>query len=161
VTRAGKTDVSVIFDVEHDEELYDELLEQSQCPGSGFAVTGGSERFTGTDSWSQRVRRQIRRADQVIIICGEHTDESQGVFSELRIAQEEEKPYLLLWGRREVMCTKPLGAKPSDGMYRWTTQVIQDQIEQSSRKSHRESAAKALKRPRAVEKSASADTTAR
>ena len=48
--------------------------------------------------------------------------------AELRIAQEEEKPYLLLWGRREMMCTKPHGARSSDAMYRWTRDTPESQM---------------------------------
>jgi hypothetical protein len=74
------------------------------------------------------VRRRIREADQVIVICGEHTGASMGVSAELRIAQQERAPYFLLWGRREIMCTKPIGAKSAEGMYSWTRQILQDQM---------------------------------
>jgi hypothetical protein len=50
------------------------------------------------------------------------------VSAELRIAQEEQKPYFLLWGRREHMCTRPVGAKPKDSMYSWTREILHDQI---------------------------------
>jgi hypothetical protein len=56
------------------------------------------------------------------------------VSAELRIAQEERTPYFLLWGRREIMCTKPIGAKSAEGMYSWTRQILQDQITVASRK---------------------------
>ena len=143
----NEIDVSVSFDIEHDGELYELLLKQSHASGSGFAVSGGSERFTETDRWNERVRRRTRRADQVIIICGEHTDESQGVSTELRIAQEEEKPYFLLWGRRDIMCTKPVGAKTSEGMYSWTSEILQEQIALIALHAHREKTARAMKRP--------------
>jgi hypothetical protein len=95
---------------------------------------GGSERLSATDEWSERVRRGIREADQVIVICGEHTEASPRVSVEVRIAQEERTPYFLLWGRREIMCTKPIGAKPAEGMYSWTGQILQDQIALTSRR---------------------------
>ena len=50
------------------------------------------------------------------------------VSAELRIAQEEQKPYFLLWGRRESMCTKPVGSKRDEGMYSWTREILQNQI---------------------------------
>jgi hypothetical protein len=74
------------------------------------------------------VRRRIREADEVIVICGEHTEESMGVSAEVRIAQEERTPYFLLWGRRESMCTKPRSAKRDEGIYRWTSEILQSQI---------------------------------
>lgn len=124
----NKSDVFVSFDIEHDAELYELLVAQSRTPSSGFVVVGGSERLTATDVWSESVRARIREADQVIIICGEHTETSRSMSAEFRIAQQEDKPYLLLWGRRENMCTKPSGAKPAEGMYSWTREILQDQI---------------------------------
>ena len=44
------------------------------------------------------------------------------------IAREEERPYFLLWGRRELMCTKPTTAKSADAMYSWTWEILQSQI---------------------------------
>jgi hypothetical protein len=102
----SKPHVFVSFDIEHDEELYERLLAQSRTPVSGFEVSGGSERSTATDGGSERVRRRIREADQLIVICGKDTKASRRVSAELQIAQEERTPYFLLWGRRDIMCTK-------------------------------------------------------
>jgi hypothetical protein len=130
----SKVHVFVSFDIEHDGELYERLLAQSRTPSSGFEVLGGSEPSTVTDVWNERLRRRIGEADQMIVICGEHTESSPRVHAELRIAQEERTPYFLLWGRREIMCTKPIGAKSAEGMYSWTRQIVQDQITLASRK---------------------------
>ena len=64
----------------------------------------------------------------MIVICGEHTIGSTRMCAELRIAQEEERPYFLLWGRREIMCTRPATARPADSMYSWTWEILQSQI---------------------------------
>jgi hypothetical protein len=125
--------VFVSFDVQTDAALYEQLLEQSRAPGSSFAVSGGSE-LSAIGTVTERVRRRIREADQVIVICNEHTEESTSVGAELRVAQDEGTPYFLLWGRRETMCTKPIGAKPAEGMYSWTRQILADQIAVTSRK---------------------------
>jgi hypothetical protein len=130
----NKIQVFVSFDTEHDGELYELLLEQSLSQSSSFAVSGGSERSTATDAWSERAYRWIRKADQMIVICGEHTESSPRVSAEVRVAREEGTPYFLLWGRRGIMCTKPIGAKPAEGMYSWTRQILQDQIAFTSRK---------------------------
>ena len=130
----SKIHVFVSFDIEHDGELYELLLAESQTPSSGFAVLGRSERSTATDVCSERVRRRICEADLVIVICGEHTEASTSVSAELRVAQQERTPYFLLWGRREIMCTKPIGAKPADGMYSWTRQILQEQFTLASRR---------------------------
>ena len=143
----SKIQVFVSFDVEHDGELYELLLTQSKTASSSFAVSGGSERLTATNVWSERVRRRIREADQVIVICGEHTKASTGVSTELRITRQEQTPYILLWGRREIMCTKPIGAMPAEGMYSWTRQILQDQIDLTSRKAGADATAQALRDP--------------
>ena len=140
----SKVHVFVSFDIEHDGELYELLLAQSRSPGFDFAVSGGSERSKDTDVCSESVRRRIREADQVIVICGEHTEASPRMSAELRIAQEERTPYFLLWGRREIMCTKPIGAKPTEGMYSWTRQILRDQIAVTLRKAHADAADAAL-----------------
>jgi hypothetical protein len=116
------------FDLENDQDLPDLLLEQSLRRCSGFEISARSETATMTDGWDERVRRQISEADEVIVICGEHTASSVRVSAELRVAQEEEKPYFLLWGRRERMCTRPAGSKRDDSMYSWTWEILQDQI---------------------------------
>jgi hypothetical protein len=142
----SNTHVFVSFDIEHDGELYELLLAQSRTPSSGFAVSGGSERLTATDVGSERVRSRIREADQVIVLCGEHTEASTRVSAELRMAQEERTPYFLLWGRREIMCTKPIGAKSAEGMYSWTRQILQDQIAFTLRRARADATAETLAR---------------
>jgi hypothetical protein len=141
----SKIPVFVSFDIEHDGELYELLLAQSRTSNSGFAVLGGSDRSMATDVWIERVRRRIREADQVIVICGEHTESSTRVSAELRIAQQERTPYILLWGRREMMCTKPIGAKPAEGMYSWTPQILEGQITLAVRKARADATAQAVR----------------
>ena len=138
-----KIHVFVSFDLEHDADLYELLLAQSKTSGLGFAVSGCSELLAATDPWFDTVRHRIREADQVIVICGEHTEASTGVSAELLIAQQEQTPYFLLWGRREAMCTKPTGAKPAEAMYSWTQQFLQDQL--ASAKARAEAAAEATR----------------
>ena len=144
--RATRFDVFVSFDTDHDGELYDRILEQSRMPGSGFAVSGSSPRTPATDTTREATSRRIARADQVIVICGEHTDASVGVFSELRAAQEAGKPYFMLWGRREVMCCKPQGARAAEGMFSWTRQVLQDQLALNQRKAQEQAKTDAVAR---------------
>jgi len=54
---------------------------------------------------------------------------------ELAIAQEEDRPYMLLWGRREKMCMKPDGARKQDAMYSWTRAILESQISATIRDS--------------------------
>ena len=134
------------FDRENDEDLHDLLLEQSRRQASGFEISARSEATTMTDRWDDKVRRQISEVDEVIVICGEHTASSVRMNAELRIAQEEQKPYFLLWGRRERMCTKPAGSKRDDSMYSWTWEILQDQIVSTLRNARPREVAERYKR---------------
>ena len=122
-----KIRVFVSYDREHDGDLHDQLVEQASKT-SGFEISARSRAWASADFLDEGLRREIREADEVIIICGEHTECSEPVNVELRIAQEEKRPYFLLWGRRELMCTKPVTAKAADGMYSWTWEILQNQI---------------------------------
>jgi hypothetical protein len=124
----AKIRVFVSYDREHDRDLHDLLAEQASRSSSGFEISARSMPRSPTDLEDERLRRAIREADQMIVICGEHTDASGRVGAELRIAQEEERPYFLLWGRRQPMCTKPSTARPADSMYSWTWEILQHQI---------------------------------
>ena len=123
-TPSDKIRIFVSYDRAHDGDLHDRLAEQATMSASGFEITARS----GTDRREATLRREIRKADEIIVICGEHTDASDWVGEELRIAQEEERPYLLLWGRREAMCTKPAAAVRDDSMYGWTREILRSQI---------------------------------
>jgi hypothetical protein len=144
------TRIFVSYDVAHDRDLYERLVSESETVSLGITLSACSAPFVKsdaeTDDWSERARRGIRGAERVLVICGEHTDASMGVAAELRIAREERKPYLLLWGRRDLMCKKPDGAKPSEGMYMWTSSTFQEQFALMSRIAQREAAANAMKR---------------
>jgi len=126
VSSVSQSRVYVSFDVDHDRELYERLLAQAR--GSGFCVSGESELLSSSDRWTEQARRRIREADQMIVICGEHSDASPCMSGEIRIAQEEKTPYFLLWGRRGEMCKKPIGTKSAEGMYNWTREILQDQV---------------------------------
>ena len=124
----ANTRIFMSYDLENDEDLHDLLLEQSLRPSAPFEISARSDAGATADRWDEKVRRRICEADEVIVICGEHTESSPHVSAELRIAQEEQKPYFLLWGRRESMCTKPTTAKPKEAMYSWTWEILQNQI---------------------------------
>ena len=108
------------FDYDHDEDLRNLLVGQSQKSDSPFDLADWSVKEPMTGDWKEKVRTRIRRVDQVLIMCGEHTDTASGVSAELSIAQEEKKPYFLLRGRSNKTCKKPKSAKSTDKLYTWT-----------------------------------------
>ncbi|MDH3519199.1 MAG: toll/interleukin-1 receptor domain-containing protein [Myxococcales bacterium] len=147
---AEKIRVFVSYDREHDTDLHDLLVQQASKAASGFEISARSRARSAADLWEEGLRRRIREVDEVIIICGEHTGGSESVSTELRIAQEEKRPYFLLWGRREVMCTKPTTAKPADGMYSWTSEILQNQILTMRRAARSNQHLAELSRPKAA-----------
>jgi hypothetical protein len=112
--------VFTAFDYDHDESLKNLLIGQAKHPDSPFEMHDWSVKEPLTGDWKNKVRTKIRKVDQVIVLCGEHTHEATGVSAELRIAQEESKPYFLLWGYSDKTCTKPTSATAGDKIYTWT-----------------------------------------
>lgn len=150
--------IFVSYDREHDEDLHDRLVEQASKRTSGFEISARSRARPPTDFWDEDLRRDIHEADEVIVICGEHSDCSGRMGAELRITQEEERPYFLLWGRRELMCTRPATAQPKDSMYSWTKEILNQQILNLRRTDHSNEQAARLRRTKAIPK---AERTAR
>lgn len=132
----ARTRVFVSFDREHDADLVALLRSQAKRTDSTFEIvplTAGTPRQgdangAASDAPSDPARAAIQSADEVVVICGEHSCDSKSMAAELGIAREESKPVLLLWGRREKMCTKPEGATAADAMYSWTRDVLERQI---------------------------------
>lgn len=115
--------VFVSFDQEYDRDLCERLLAESQRPNSRFEIAGGSP-----GGAHPLPRHGIGEVDEVILLCGAKSDACVQMHAELRLAQELGKPYFLLWGRREVMCTRPLGARADDPMYGWSPNIIHNQV---------------------------------
>ncbi len=116
----AKKRVFTSFDFDHDEDLRNLLVGQAKHPDSPFDLADWSVQEPMTGNWKDKVRTRIRSVDIVAVICGEYTDTATGVSAELTIAQEEGKPYFLLWGRANKTCKKPKAAKDSDKIYNWT-----------------------------------------
>jgi MTH538 TIR-like domain (DUF1863) len=112
--------VFVSFDYDHDYVLKEFLVGQAKHEDTPFSIVDASVKEHLYGDWKAKVRARIRNADQVVVICGQHTETATGVNEELRIAQEERKPYFLLWGYKDVRCTKPRVARPDDKIYKWT-----------------------------------------
>lgn len=115
-----KSRVFVSFDFDNDSDLKTLLVGQAKNPDTPFDLADWSVKEAMSGDWKSKVRKRIKSVDQMIVICGEHTDKATGVSAELSIAQEEKKPYFLLYGRAGKTCVEPKAAKTGDTMYRWT-----------------------------------------
>ena len=135
--------VFVSFDRANDVDLYQRMVEDSKAAGSGFQIAHHSEKRTS----ETELRRRIENADQVVVICGEHTDGAETVAAEVQLARELNRPYFLLWGRREAMCKRPTGSLRDDSMYTWTREVIREQLEAALRSSATRTSLAAQARP--------------
>ena len=110
----------VSYDRDADGDLHDLIAEKASK--EELSIPGHRPRSSGHSSNESdgALRRSIREADQVIVICGEHADSSVAMATELRVPEEEEASLRPAWGRRERMCTKPMTAKSADAIYSWT-----------------------------------------
>ena len=115
-----KKRVFISFDYDHDSDLKTLLVGQAKHPDSPFEITDMSIKEAIAKDWKDNARRRIKGCDVVVVICGEYTNSANGVSAELRLAQEEGIPYFLLWGRSGKTCLKPVAAKGTDSVYRWT-----------------------------------------
>lgn len=116
----AKKRVFISFDYDHDSGLKTLLVGQAKYPDSPFELADWSIKEHIDGNWKDKARSRIRSVDVVAVICGEHTHTAVGVSAEIRIAQEEGKPYFLLKGYSERTCTRPTAAKASDKLYKWT-----------------------------------------
>jgi hypothetical protein len=114
----AKVPVYISFDYDYDNDLKVLLAGQAKLDDSPFEIIDHSIKEESAD-WKDKARTRIKRSDQVIVICGEHTDKATGVSVEINIANEEKKPYFLLWGRSDKTAMKPTAAKSDDKIYKW------------------------------------------
>ena len=117
------------FDFDHDDNLRYALVGQANNPNSPFEIADASVRRHLHGDWEKQVRNRIKRADLVIVMCGEHTHKAEGVAIEVKIAQEEGKPYFLLRGHKDRVCTKPTSARSDDEIHEWTWDNLRKLIE--------------------------------
>ena len=111
--------VFISFDYDHDDDLKMLLVGQAKNEDSPFFIEDWSIKEASSD-WKDKARTRIKRVDQVIVICGKHTDTATGVNAEIEIARDETKPYFLLAGRADGGNKKPTAALGTDKMYNWT-----------------------------------------
>ena len=115
----AKVPVYISFDYDHDDDLKVMLVGQARNPDSPFDIVDHSVKAASAN-WKDDARTRIRRSQQVIVLCGEHTDTATGVSAEITIANEEVKPHFLLRGRSDKSCKRPTAATTDEKIYNWT-----------------------------------------
>ena len=116
----AKKRVFISFDYDHDLDLKNLLVGQARNEDSPFEIADLSIKEAISEDWKKKARTRIKGCDVVTVICGEYTDTAAGVNAEVKIAQEEEVDYFLLWGSKDKICKKPKAAKSTDKIYKWT-----------------------------------------
>lgn len=127
----AKKSAFISFDYDNDKDIYGSLLAQSENPNLAFSITDWSLKEPITEKWKEEVRDRISRVDLTIVLCGEHTDQADGVAAEVTIIHEESKPYFLLKGRRRKSCKKPRNARRTDELHKWTQKNLKKLISQT------------------------------
>lgn len=120
--------VFVSFDFDNDSTIKMFLVNQSKLEDTPFDIWDSSVKEHMDGDWVAKVRAKIRNVDIVCVLCGEKTHTAKGVAIELQIAKELGKPYFLLKGYREAVCTKPTTATTADKMYDWTWENLKKLI---------------------------------
>ena len=114
----AKKRVLISFDYDNDRTIKEFLVGQAKLADSPFEIADWSAKEHLTGDWKEKVRRRISQVDQVIVLCGQYNP--TGVNVEIKITQEENKPYFLLKGYKDKSCKKPTNAKSTDKIYTWT-----------------------------------------
>jgi len=125
-----KIPVFISFDYDHDATLKEFLVGQAKNEDSPFFIEDWSIKIDSAD-WKDKARTRIRRADQVIVICGRNMDTATGVNAEIKIAREETTPYFLLAGYVDGDNKKPSAALSTDKIYKWTWDNLKKLIDGS------------------------------
>ncbi len=123
----------ISFDYGNDKDIYGSLLAQSEDPQLAFHVSEWSVKEPISEKWKDEVRDRLRRVDLMIVICGEHTHDADGVAAEVTIAREEGTPYFLLKGRRRKTCTKPRTARRGDEIHPWNQNNLKKLVAEKAR----------------------------
>ena|ERR1700712_2534349 len=114
-----KVPVFISFDYDHDSFLKEALVGQAKNEDSPFFIEDWSVKVASSD-WREKAKSRIRRADQVAVICGRHTNTATGVSAEINIAREVGTPYFLLGGYSDGGNVRPTAALLTDKVYDWT-----------------------------------------
>ena len=120
----------ISFDYDNDLDLKELLVGQSKNSDSPFEIADWSIKYP-SPGWRSEAESRIKASEVVIVICGKETDKATGVAIELEIAQDEDKGYFLLKGRKDGGNKKPTSAKPYDKMHDWTWENLKSLIHET------------------------------
>lgn len=116
----AKSRVFISFDYDHDAVLKEFLVGQAKNDDSPFELADWSIKEHIQGDWEKKAAARIGAVDVVAVICGQNTHTAAGVSAEVRICQQLKKPYFMLKGYKELVCTMPKAAYATDKLYEWS-----------------------------------------
>ncbi len=116
----AKQRVFISFDYDNDGSIKDLLVGQAKNTETPFEFSDWSIKEHLTGDWEKKAQLRMRSVDVVCVLCGVNTHTAKGVSAELSIAQNEEIPYFFLAAYADRNCSKPVGSRQSDKIYKWT-----------------------------------------
>jgi hypothetical protein len=119
----------ICYDRRHDGELGAYLDGQAGNGDSPFDVVASSA-DPQQQGWEEATREQVRACDVMLVLCGDHSDTSEAMAGELRMAQDEDIPYLLLIGRARSGGRRPTSARHDDPLVPWTWDSVKTFVQQ-------------------------------
>jgi hypothetical protein len=128
-----KLKVYICFDYDNDRDIKGSLVAQSKLIDSPFEIVDMSIKEAIDEKWKVAARTKIKACDLVVVLCGRHTSSAVGVSAELSITQEEQIPYFLLCGKKDGKVEKPLNAKKSDVINRWSWNNLKSLINKTGK----------------------------
>lgn len=121
MTRMTKQPVYVVFDRDN-RAVRDSLQAQARAYDCPFLVIDRPAAAPGAAApCPEELRQQMAASCCVLVLCTEDTSGSSQIASELALAREFGKPYILLRGSYKSSPTPPSSARPGDPIwaFRW------------------------------------------
>lgn len=118
----------ISFDYDNDLDIKTLLVGQAKHSDSPFDFIDASIKEHLDGNWKEKAKRRLQNCDVVCVLCGEYTDRAHGVSAELKIVQELNMPYFLLWGRSSKTCKAPSGTTSNEKIYRWDWEILKSLI---------------------------------
>lgn len=121
----GRPKVFISFDFENDRSVKEGVVAQTRVPGCPFDFTDHSiKEPIVSGPWVEEARRLIGEADCVAVLCGRQTHQSNGQLTELQIAKELGRRYVLISATSQHTPTRPKSASPTEPIWPATWESV-------------------------------------
>ena len=112
----AKTKVFISYDYQHDQNMKNNLIQESHRQDSPFSINDISLNEKISD-WQQKARTAIKNCDVFIVLLRENTHQATGVLREVKMAKELNKRRFQL--REKGHNPKPIDNAGEVAAWRW------------------------------------------